>query len=188
MKAGRNKVLSALAALAMPLMAWAQPVGELEPTEPVAWQLNMTEGVTQTSQMAYDAHMFVLWVCVAIGILVFGAMAVAMVRFRRSRNPEAAKFSHNTTAEVIWTIVPVIILVVMAWPATAKLIAQYDTRDSQMTVKVTDYQWMWKYEYLGEDYAFTSRLDRKSEEIRQSGRQPTYAEHPNYLRDVDNPL
>ena len=142
MKAGRYKVLSALAALALPLVAWAQPASEVEPSEPVAWQLNMTPGVTQTSQMA----------------------------------------------EVIWTIVPVIILIVMAWPATAKLIAQYDTRDSAMTVKVTGYQWMWKYEYLGEDYAFTSRLDRKSDEIRQSGRQPTYEEHPHYLRDVDNPL
>src|SRR3546814_8472065 len=124
MKAGRDKVLSALAALAMPLRAWAQPASELEPTEPVAWQLNMTEGVTHTSQMAYDAHMFVLWVCVVIGVLVFGAMAWAMFRFRRSRNKEAAQFSHNTTAEVIWTIVPVVILVVMAWPATAKLISQ----------------------------------------------------------------
>jgi cytochrome c oxidase subunit 2 len=188
MKAGRYKVLSALAALALPLVAWAQPASEVEPSEPVAWQLNMTPGVTQTSQMAYEAHMFALWVCVAIGVIVFGAMIVAMFRFRRSRNPNAAQFSHNTTAEVIWTIVPVIILIVMAWPATAKLIAQYDTRDSAMTVKVTGYQWMWKYEYLGEDYAFTSRLDRKSDEIRQSGRQPTYEEHPHYLRDVDNPL
>ena len=71
MKAGRYKVLSALAALAMPLWAWAQPAGEVESTEPVAWQLNMTQGVTHTSQMAYDAHMFALWVCVVIGVLVF---------------------------------------------------------------------------------------------------------------------
>src|SRR5690606_37782885 len=152
------KVLSAITAWAMPCLAWDKPASEDEPSEPVAWQLNMTPGVTQTSQMAYEAHMFALWVCVGIGVIVFAAMVVAMIRFRRSRNPNAAQFSHNTTAEVIWTIVPVIILIVMAWPATAKLIAQYDTRDSAMTVKVTGYQWMWKYEYLGEDYAFTSRL------------------------------
>jgi cytochrome c oxidase subunit 2 len=188
MKAGRYKVLFALAAMALPLLAWAQAVPDVEPDEPVAWQLNMTPGVTHTSQMAYDAHMFALWVCVAIGVLVFGAMAVAMFRFRKSRGAVAAKFSHNTTAEVIWTIVPVIILVVMAWPATAKLIAQYDTRDSEMTVKVTGYQWMWKYEYLGEDVDFTSRLDRASEAMRQSGNQPTLAEIPHYLRDVDHPL
>src|SRR5690606_17007208 len=107
MKAGRYKGLSALAALARPFPAWARPASEVEPTEPVAWQLNMTPGVTQTSQMAYEAHMFALWVCVAIGVIVFGAMIVAMFRFRRSRNPNAAQFSHNTTAEVIWTIVPV---------------------------------------------------------------------------------
>jgi cytochrome c oxidase subunit 2 len=81
-----------------------------------------------------------------------------------------------------------VILVVMAWPATAKLIAQYDTRDSAMTVKVTGYQWMWKYEYLGEGVAFTSRLDRDSEAMRQSGKVPTDAEIPHYLRDVDHPL
>jgi cytochrome c oxidase subunit 2 len=76
----------------------------------------------------------------------------------------------------------------MVWPATTKLISQYDTRDSAMTVKVTGYQWLWKYEYLGEGVDITSRLDRASEAIRQSGREPTYAEHPHYLRDVDNPL
>ena len=76
----------------------------------------------------------------------------------------------------------------MAWPATAKLIAMYDTRDSEMTVKVTGYQWMWKYEYLGEEVAFTSRLDRESDRGRQSGVQPTMASNPHYLLDVDNPL
>jgi cytochrome c oxidase subunit 2 len=132
--------------------------------------------------------MFALWVCVVIGVLVFGAMAVAMFKFRKSKGAVAAQFSHNTTAEVIWTIVPIIILTVMVWPATTKLISQYDTRDSAMTVKVTGYQWLWKYEYLGEGVDITSRLDRASETIRQSGREPTYAEHPHYLRDVDNPL
>nr|WP_255516492.1 cytochrome c oxidase subunit II [Luteimonas suaedae] len=158
--------------------------------DPQRWQLNMGRGVTASSQHAYDAHMFVLWVCVAIGILVFGAMAFAMVKFRKSKGAVAAQFSHNTTAEIIWTIVPIIILVVMAVPATSKLIAMYDTRDSEMTVKVTGYQWMWEYEYLGEDVAFTSRLDRDSDRLRQN-RAVTRAEldaHPNYLLDVDNVL
>ncbi|MCJ0826496.1 cytochrome c oxidase subunit II [Luteimonas sp. 50] len=195
MKAGRLKQglarqwLVGIAALALPALAWAQAATpDVEPDEPVRWQLNMTPGITHTSQMAYDAHMFALWVCVAIGVLVFGAMAVAMVKFRKSKGAVAAQFSHNTTAEVIWTIVPIIILIVMVWPATAKLIAQYDTRDSTMTVKVTGYQWLWKYEYLGENVALTSRLDRASEAMRQSGRQPTLQELPHYLRDVDNPL
>src|SRR5678816_4948941 len=78
-------------------------------------------------------------------------MAFAMFRFRKSKGAVAATVSHNTTAETIWTVVPIVILIVMAWPATAKLISEYDVRDSAMTVKVTGYQWLWKYEYLGQD-------------------------------------
>jgi cytochrome c oxidase subunit 2 len=161
---------------------------DFEPDEPVRWQLNMTPGVTQTAQMAYDAHMFALWICVVIGVLVFGAMFYAMFKFRKSKGAVAAQFSHNTTAEIIWTIVPVIILIVMAWPATSKLISEYDTRDSAMTVKITGYQWLWKYEYMGEDVSFTSRLDRNDDASRQTHRIPTLASNPHYLRDVDNPL
>src|SRR5690606_24630302 len=138
MKAGRFKQWAmGVAAMATPVLAFAQSA------DPERWQLNMGRGVTHLSNNAYDAHMFALWVCVAIGVLVFGAMAVAMFKFRKSKGAVAAQFSHNTTAEVIWTIVPIIILIVMVWPATAKLISQYDTRDSAMTVKVTGYQWLW---------------------------------------------
>ena len=134
--------------------------------DPKPWQLNMGRGVTTSAQHAYDAHMLALWVCVVIGVLVFGAMAVAMFRFRKSRGVTAAQFTHNTTAEVIWTVVPIVILVLMAVPATQKLIAMYDTRDATMTVKVTGVQWMWKYEYMGEDVVLTSRLDRESDRLR----------------------
>lgn len=155
---------------------------------PERWQLNMTEGVTASSQIAYDAHMMVFLVCVVIGILVFGAMAVAMFRFRKSKGAVAATWSHNTTAEVIWTVIPVIILIVMAVPATKGLINLYDTRDAEMTVKITGYQWMWRYEYMGEDVSFTSRLDAESERIRQSGEVPTVADAQTYLLNVDNEL
>jgi len=155
---------------------------------PERWQLNMTEGVTASSQIAYDAHMMVFLVCVVIGILVFGAMAVAMFRFRKSKGAVAATWSHNTTAEVIWTVIPVIILIVMAVPATKGLINLYDTRDAEMTVKITGYQWMWRYEYMGEDVSFTSRLDAESERIRQSGAVPTVADAETYLLNVDNEL
>lgn len=163
-------------------MAWAQAA------DPKAWQLNMGRGVTQTARMAWEAHMVALWVCVVIGVLVFGAIAVAVLKFRKSKGAVAATFSHNTKAEVIWTVIPVLILIVMAWPATAKLIAMYDTRDAEMTIKVTGYQWMWKYEYLGEGVQFTSRLDRESDRMRQSGERPTLDSHPHYLLDVDNRL
>ncbi|WP_024888993.1 cytochrome c oxidase subunit II [Luteimonas huabeiensis] len=178
------RVAAAALALAAPLGALAQSA------DPQRWQLNMGRGVTASSQHAYDAHMFALWVCVAIGVIVFGAMAYAMFAFRKSKGAVAAQFSHNTTAEIIWTVIPIILLVIMAVPATQKLIAMYDTRDSEMTVKVTGYQWMWTYEYVGEDVAITSRLDRESDRLRQN-RSATRAEleaHGNYLLDVDNEL
>jgi len=156
--------------------------------DPKPWQLNMGRGVTASAQHAYDAHMMALWICVGIGVIVFGAMGYAMFKFRKSKGAVPAKFSHNTTAEIIWTIVPIILLVVMAVPATAKLIAMYDTRESEMTVKVTGVQWMWKYEYLGEGVVLTSRLDRESDRIRQSGARPDAAANPHYLLNVDNEL
>ncbi len=180
-------MLTSMSALAQGV-ATAAASGDVEPDEPVRWQLNMTQGVTHTSQMAYDAHMFALWVCVVIGILVFGAMFYAMFKFRKSKGAVAAQFSHNTTAEIIWTVVPVIILVVMAYPATTKLISEYDSRDSAMTVKVTGYQWLWKYDYMGQGVSFTSRLDRASNALRQTGQVPTLGAIPHYLRDVDHPL
>lgn len=163
-------------------MAWAQSA------DPKQWQLNMGRGVTHTARMAWEAHMVALVVCVVIGVLVFGAMAYAILKFRRSKGAVAAQFSHNTKAEIIWTVIPIVILVVMAWPATAKLIAMYDTRESEMTVKITGYQWMWKYEYLGEGIEFTSRMDRESDRIRQTGERPTVVANPHYLLDVDNRL
>ena len=174
-------VLSGVALLA-PAMAWAQAA------DPKPWQLNMGKGVTQSSRLAWESNLFSLWVCTIIGILVFGAMFYAIFKFRKSKGAVAATFSHNTKAEIVWTVIPVIILVVMAWPATANLIKFYDTRDSEMTVKVTGYQWMWKYEYLGEDVTFTSRLDRESDRVRQSGKVPTLASNPHYLLEVDNRL
>lgn len=157
--------------------------------DPERWQLNMGRGVTQSAEMAYDAHMIALWVCVVIGMIVFGAMAVAMFRFRKSKGavPDT-RFTHSTRLEIVWTLVPVILLVAMAWPATAKLIAMYDTRNAEMTVKVTGYQWMWKYEYLGEGVEFTSRLARESDALRQSGKIPDAASNPHYLLEVDNML
>ncbi|WP_225583963.1 cytochrome c oxidase subunit II [Pseudoxanthomonas sp. PXM02] len=179
-----KRLAMACTLLAMPALAWAQSA------DPHRWQLNMGKGVTASSQHAYDAHMIALWVCIVIGVIVFGAMGYAMFKFRHSKGAVAAQFSHNTTAEIIWTVIPVLILVVMAWPATAKLIAMYDTRDAEMTVKVTGYQWMWKYEYLGEDVSFTSRLDRESDRLRQNKKatQEEIKAHPHYLLDVDNQL
>ena len=177
-----RSLVAAGAGLLAPALAWAQSA------DPQRWQLNMGRGVTATSQNAYDAHMIALWVCVVIGVIVFGAMAYAMFKFRHSKGAVPATFTHNTTAEIIWTVIPILILIVMAVPATQKLIAMYDTRESELTVKVTGYQWLWKYEYLGEGVSFTSRLDHASDKIRQTGTRPTFEANPHYLLDVDNAL
>ena len=159
--------------------------------DPVRWQLNMGRGVTASSLNAYQAHMQAFWICTAIGAVVFIAMGYAMFKFRHSKGavPDTS-FTHSTKLEIIWTVVPVILLVIMAVPATAKLVAMYDTRESEMTVKVTGIQWMWKYEYLGENVEILSRLDRESDRLRQN-KATTRAEldaHPAYLLDVDNVL
>ncbi len=183
MAAGRIKHWALAAALALPAMAMAQSA------DPKRWQLNMGRGVTPTAHAAYDAHMIILWVCVVIGILVFGAMAYAMFKFRKSKGavPDTG-FTHSTRLEIIWTAIPIIILIALAFPATHGLMRMYDTREAEMTVKVTGYQWMWKYEYLGEGVELTSRLDRKSDEVRQSGVDARTANLPHYLLDVDNAL
>jgi len=172
------------------------PVAALANPEP--WQLNLTKGVTPTSERVHAMHMISLWVCVGIGVLVFGAMIYAMFRFRKSKGAVPATWSHSTKLEVIWTVTPIIILIVMAWPATRLLVDMAHTDDSDMTVKVTGYQWKWRYEYV--DYyeqnpgvGFMSTLHRDSNRVRQlgSGLDPAsvkVGDQSTYLLDVDNPL
>ena len=151
-------------------------------------EINMTRGVTQQSVDHFDLHMIVLWICVVIGIGVFTVMFTSIVLHRKSKGYEAAKFSHSTKAEIIWTIIPVLILVVMAVPATTALVRMEDSSGAEMTVKITGFQWRWKYEYLDQDISFISSLDSSSNAARQlnSGVEPQSIE--NYLLDVDHPL
>ena len=188
MTSGRLKLLAAALLAACPWALHAQPA-PAGPADPHPWQLNLVRGVTPTSQAAYDAHMIVLWVCVVIGVLVFGAMAIAIFRFRKSKGavPDTG-FTHSTKLEAMWTAIPILILIGLAFPATSGLLRMYDTRDSEMTVKITGYQWMWKYEYRGEDVSFTSRLAQHSNELRQSGGVINAAEDPHYLLEVDHEL
>ena len=150
-----------------------------------AWDLNMTQGVTPVSHIVYDLHMLILWVCVVIGIVVFGAMFWSIIWHRKSAGREAAHFHHSTLAEIAWTIVPVIILVTMAVPATRTLIAMEDTSDADMTIKVTGYQWKWHYDYVDNGVSFYSNLAPASRAAIHGGNP---AETPHYLLDVDNPL
>ncbi|MCP1372463.1 cytochrome c oxidase subunit II [Dyella lutea] len=166
---------------------------------PKPWQLNMTRGASEWSSVPYHLNNIALGVCVGIGILVFGAMFIAMFRFRKSRGAVAEKWTHNTMLEVVWTTVPVIILITLAYLATGGLTSFANTTGSQMTVKVTGYQWKWRYDYV--DYkgkaidhvGFMSKLDRLSDETRQldSGMDPNAVQtdgENTYLLNVDKPL
>jgi cytochrome c oxidase subunit 2 len=154
-----------------------------------AWSdLNLRVGVTPLSREIYGLHMLILWICVAIAVAVFGVMIYSIATFRKSKGAVPATFEHNTKAEIIWTVIPVLILVGMAIPAARTLVKIDDTRGSDLTVKVTGYQWMWQYEYVGEDVSFFSKLAQDSNDARQldSGIDP--ASVPNYLLEVDKPL
>jgi len=148
--------------------------------------INMTRGVTEQAVLNYDLHMIVLWICVIIGILVFSAMFVSIVLHRKSKGHEAAQFTHSTTAEIVWTIIPVTILVVMAVPATKALINMEVAPETEMTIKITGFQWRWKYEYLDEGISFISSLDSNSNAARMLGSGVDPQSIDNYLLEVDN--
>jgi cytochrome c oxidase subunit 2 len=153
-----------------------------------AWDLNMPVGVTELSRDIHGLHMLIFWICVIIAFAVFGMMIYSIVKFRHSQGAVPAKFDHSTKAEIVWTIIPVAILVGMAIPAAETLIRIEDTRNSELTIKVTGYQWKWQYEYLDQKVSFFSTLARDSDAARQldSGIDPGTVEH--YLLNVDNPL
>src|SRR5690606_19597849 len=153
-----------------------------------AWELNMPVGVTELSREIHGLHMMVLWVCVLIAVVVFAVIIYSIIAFRRSKHPVPATFDHSTKVEVIWTIIPIAILVGMAIPAAETLIKIEDMRDSELTVKVTGYQWQWHYDYLDEGVSFFSRLARDSDEARQLGSGIDPESIKNYLLEVDNRL
>ena len=152
------------------------------------WALNMPKGITELSAETYDLHMMVFWWCVAIGIVVFGVMIVSLIKHRKSKGVEPATFSHSMTAEVIWTVIPVVILLLMAVPAAETMIKLEDSRDPDLSIVATAYQWKWHYKYQDEGIEFFSSLSRPSLEARrkQSGVDPNSVD--NYLLDVDRPV
>ncbi len=149
--------------------------------------VNMTKGVTAISREVYDLHMLIFYICCVIGVVVFGTMIVSMLMHRKSIGAEPATFHESTKLEIAWTVVPIIILLGMAVPATSTLRAMYDSGDADLDIEVRGYQWKWQYTYLNDDPAkevqFMSSLLTPQEEIyNQEGK----GEH--YLLDVDNPL
>jgi len=173
--------------LALPLGAWAD------------WgALNMTKGVTEISNEVYTLHMRIFYICCAIGAAVFGVMIVSMFLHRKSRGAKPATFHESTSVEIVWTVVPLVILIVMAIPAARVLIKMEDFSDSEMSIKVTGYQWRWHYEYMESGVSFYSQLDAEHNKARQQGADVDLAEtftgtdfngeEEVYLRQVDNEL
>ena len=178
------KMVSKLAALAA--LATLSPAAHAES----GWSLlNMTQGVTEISRKIYDLHMLIFWVCVWIGVVVFGVMIYSIATFRRAAGavPDTTMV-HNTKVEIVWTILPVAILVAMAVPAARTLVQIEDLRNTELSIKVTGYQWGWNYEYLDRGVNFFSRLDRQSDAARELGSGIDPNSVPHYLLSVDKPL
>jgi cytochrome c oxidase subunit 2 len=156
-------------------------------------QINMSTGVSEAGAVItdlgaeiYGLHMLIFWICVVIGIGVFGVMLYSIYAHRKSKGVEPSQFHEHTGVEIAWTVVPFFILIGMAVPATSTLLEVYDNDDAEMSILVTGYQWKWKYEYLdadGENVAFFSNLATSQEQIYN-----TDTKGENYLLEVDEPL
>lgn len=165
------------------LLAWLVPLIAL-----ADWQLNMPVGASEISREVHAIHMRTFWVCVVIGLIVFSIMFISIVKHRKSKGAVAAHFHESTTVEIIWTIIPVLILITLAIPAAKALVKIEDSSNADMTIRVTGYQWKWEYDYPDQGIKFFSSLDQKSREAsaKGSGIDPAEVEH--YLREVDNPV
>jgi cytochrome c oxidase subunit 2 len=165
------------------LAAWASAAGLTGITEAALAfpPFNMPEGVTEVSHTVHGLHMLVFWICVAIGVGVFGVMFYSMYKHRKSKGHEAAQFHESTKVEVIWTVIPFAILIAIAIPATKALINMENVSDPEMTVKVTGYQWKWHYDYLDDGISFYSSLSTPGDQIYNQQKKGK-----NYLLEVNN--
>ena len=145
--------------------------------------LNLRKGVTDISNKVFDLHMLIFWICVVACVLVFAVLIYSIFTHRKSKGAVPATFHESTTVEIIWTTIPFLILVAMAVPATTTLLALEDTRDADMSIQITGYQWKWKYDYLDEGISFFSVLTTPREQIEGAA-----AKGENYLQEVDNPV
>ena len=145
--------------------------------------LNMREGVTQVSRDVFELHMLIFYICVAIGAVVFSVMFYSLFRFTKKRNPNPSTFHESTKLEVAWTIVPFLILIAMAVPASKTLTEIYDDEEGEINIQVVGYQWKWEYKYLEDDINFFSNLSTDQDEIYN-----LVPKGENYLLEVDEPL
>jgi len=154
------------------------------------YRLNFQDPVTEVARDIFGLHMLIFWICMAIFVAVFSVMFYSIFAHRKSKNYEPAQFSHSTSVEIVWTIVPFIILIVMAIPATNVLIKMEDTTKSELTIKITGYQWKWGYEYLGldQDISFYATMSTPRNQIDQFDKENAEPQGENYLLETDNVL
>jgi cytochrome c oxidase subunit 2 len=150
-------------------------------------QLNLTKGVTEVSRDVYDLHMLAMYICVAIGVVVFGAMFWSMVFHRKSKGAKSADFHESTKVEILWTAIPIVILIAMAVPATKTLIDMENNADSDVTIQITGSQWKWHYKYFDQDIEFYSVLSTPREQY-ENQQGSTAVKGENYLLEVDKHL
>ncbi|MDC3313539.1 cytochrome c oxidase subunit II [Gammaproteobacteria bacterium] len=163
----QSKIISALLIFSVPMKAdWLA--------------LNMTRGATDISNEVFELHMLIFWICVAIGIVVFGVMFYSMYAHTKKKNPVAATFHENHKVEIAWTIIPFLILIAMAIPASKTLVKIYDDEAGDLNIQVTGYQWKWQYNYLEDDVSFFSNLSTDMDEINN-----LVPKGENYLQEVD---
>jgi cytochrome c oxidase subunit 2 len=163
----QNKIISALLIFSVPMKAdW--------------FALNMTRGVTDISNEVFELHMLIFWICVAIGVVVFGVMFYSMYAHTKKKNPVAASFHENHKVEIAWTIIPFLILIAMAIPASKTLVKIYDDEAGDLNIQVTGHQWKWQYNYLEDDVSFFSNLSTDMDEINN-----LVPKGENYLQEVD---
>ena len=148
-----------------------------------AWEWNLQTPVSAIARQQYELHAFIFWICVVIFVGVFGVMFYSLFRHRRSAGHQAEQFHENTVVEIVWTVIPFLILLFMAWPATKTILAMKDTGASELTIKVTGYQWKWGYDYLQDGFGYYSNLSTPLAQI--ENREP---KGPNYLLEVDRPM
>lgn len=181
-KTNNSSAWAGFAALAFALLGFMTPAL-------ASYDVNIPPPATPISTQIYGLHMYILWICVFIFIIVFGAMFYSIFKFRKSKGAQPdVNFHESTLIEIIWTIIPFIILLAIAIPATKTVLDMKDASNPDMTIKVTGYQWGWRYDYAAEDVGFYSNLATPWSQIGQPGEKASDAKNPDYLLEVDNPL
>jgi len=148
-----------------------------------AYALNLHAPVTEIARQIYDLHMLIVYICLGIFVVVFSIMFYSLYKHRKSVGHQAAQFHEHHVLEIVWTIIPALILLAIAFPATKTIFAMKDTTAADMSVKVTGHQWKWEYEYLDKDVKFISNLSTTEDQINNKAEKGE-----NYLLEVDNPM